>query len=48
MLAIGHLHKKKVVHRDLKPANIIIADDGYLRLIDFGLARKVSDEYLSN
>lgn len=38
-LAIGHLHSLNIVHRDLKQENILIAEDGYLKVIDFGLAK---------
>jgi serine/threonine protein kinase len=37
--ALAEAHKMKVVHRDVKPQNIIIADDGSVRLLDFGVAR---------
>ncbi len=36
--ALEYAHRQKVLHRDLKPANIMIADDGCLKLADFGLA----------
>ena len=36
-----YLHSKDIVYRDLKPENIMIADDGYLKLIDYGFAKEV-------
>jgi len=36
-----YLHSKDIVYRDLKPENIMIADDGYLKLIDYGFAKVV-------
>lgn len=36
--ALAHVHSKGVVHRDIKPANFVLASNGTLKLIDFGIA----------
>jgi serine/threonine protein kinase len=40
--ALAYAHDNGVIHRDIKPANILIADNGAVKLTDFGIAR-VSD-----
>ena len=40
---IGHLHSKEVIYRDLKPENVLVGEDGYLFLADFGLCKDMSD-----
>jgi hypothetical protein len=38
-LGLAAAHRAKIVHRDLRPSNILVADDGGVRLVGFGLAK---------
>ena len=40
-LMLKYLTKNRICHRDIKPRNVMIGIDGYLKLIDFGCARKI-------
>ena len=42
-LAFAHTHG--VVHRDLKPSNILLGSDGRPRVMDFGIAARLTDEH---
>ena len=47
-LAIQHLHDKGYIYRDLKPENILMDEKGYLRITDFGLAKKIKEGEKAN
>jgi eukaryotic-like serine/threonine-protein kinase len=42
--AIAHAHAHAIIHRDLKCANLMLLPDGRLKVLDFGLARRLPSE----
>jgi serine/threonine protein kinase len=45
--ALEEAHRQGVAHRDLKPENILVSNDGTVKVMDFGLARSLSDDTTS-
>jgi eukaryotic-like serine/threonine-protein kinase len=41
--ALAHAHERGIVHRDLKAANVIVTPSGRLKVLDFGLSRRVAE-----
>jgi tetratricopeptide (TPR) repeat protein len=42
--AVMHAHRNLVVHRDIKPSNVLIASDGSVKLLDFGVGKLLSND----
>ena len=44
VLALKHVHANNYIHRDIKPENLVFDEKGYLRVTDFGIARRMQPE----
>ncbi len=44
MCGLEYLHTKGVVHKDIKPANLVIDEDGYVRITDFGISQVMAKD----
>lgn len=47
LTALSHAHSKGIIHRDIKPQNIMLAEGGYVKVTDFGIAKIPKAETLT-
>ena len=39
IVGLEYIHSKKIIHRDIKPENLVLDENGYVRITDFGIAK---------
>eukprot|EP00493_Phyllostaurus_siculus_P015210 UN15444 len=42
--AFDYMHSRRIIYRDLKPENLVLDDQGYLKVTDFGFAKVAEDK----
>lgn len=44
VIGLDFMHSNQIIHRDIKPENLILGNDGYVRITDLGIAKKIKPE----
>ena len=43
IVGLEYIHSQKIIHRDIKPENLVLDENGYVRITDFGIAKSYSN-----
>lgn len=44
IMGLEYIHSKSMIHRDIKPENLVLDENGYVRITDFGIAKIFSNK----